>query len=266
MNRMPWLVASLLLWTAPADAHDPIFGLGPHVLYKGGIEIAPEFDHKKAGDRRATDLALELTYGLTGDWSAGIKLPYVTSETGPDRAAGMGNLELFTKYRFWRNDMPGVQESAAVAFKLDTATGTTPAASGSTDALLGLAYGYESRKWYRWASLRWRYNGVDDSGLRRGDRLLLDLVGGVRLKQTGYLEPDTVWLLELNGEYADRAERHGAALVDSGGTEWFVSPGIFWTLRNFAVKAGVQIPVASDLNGRQPRSDYRARLVLEWHL
>jgi hypothetical protein len=28
----------------------------------------------------------------------------------------------------------------------------------------------------------------------------------------------------------------------------------------------VQIPIASDLNGSQEQTDYRAKLVLEWHL
>jgi len=41
---------------------------------------------------------------------------------------------------------------------------------------------------------------------------------------------------------------------------------IFWTQLNFAVKAGVQIPVYSNLNGDQDDSDYRARAIIEWHL
>ena len=72
--------------------------------------------------------------------------------------------------------------------------------------------------------------------------------------------------MELNGEYGKCAELNGTELADTGGTEWFLSPGIFWTRRNFALKAGVQIPIASDLNGQQEESDYRARLILEWHL
>jgi hypothetical protein len=75
-----------------------------------------------------------------------------------------------------------------------------------------------------------------------------------------------VWLLELNGEYSERNELNGNALANSGGNEVFVSPGVFWTLRNFAVKAGVQIPVLSRLNEDQQKTDYRARLILEWHL
>lgn len=263
------LLAGLAL-AAPAWAHDPVFGLGPHVLYKGGVEVAPQFHSDKRGRARERELDLELTYGLTGDWAAGIELPYAFRRQGDADSTGFGDLSLFTKYRFLRHDTVGAQETAAVLAKLEFASGdereTPPAGSGGTDAVVGLSYGYESRKWYRWASIRYRRNGENDAGLRRGDRILLDLVGGIRPTPSGYLEPDTVWLLELNGDYGRRSQFKGERLADSGGIEWFVSPGIFWTYRYFAVKAGVQIPVASDLHGRQDSTDYRARLTLEWHL
>ncbi|WJW76430.1 hypothetical protein QVG61_04870 [Thiohalobacter sp. IOR34] len=252
-----------------AWAHDPIFGLGPHVLYQGGIELATGIHLEKRVEERAAELGLELVYGITGDWAAGIELPYAWKDEDSKKSAGPGDVTLFTKYRFWRRDSLGVQESAAMLLKLVTDTGNENAApalgTGTTDALLGIAYGYESRQWYRWASLRYRRNGENDAGLRRGDKVLFDLVGGIRLRRSGYLEPDTVWLLELNGEYGQRAELNGAGLTDTGGMEWFLSPGVFWTKRNFALKAGVQIPIASDLNGNQAQTDYRAKLVLEWH-
>lgn len=263
------ILASTLV-SSSAWAHDPIFGLGPHVLYKGGVEIAPEARLEEKGNERKAELGVQLTYGLTGDWAAGIELPYTWKDDGSKTASGAGDVRLFTKYRFWRNDSLGVQESAAALLKVKTNTGddnSTPSiGTGSTDTILGLAYGYESRKWYRWASLRYRRNGENDAGMRRGDKIRFDLVGGIRPTPTGYLEPDTVWLLELNGEYARRTELNGTDLSNSGGTEWFLSPGIFWTKRNFAVKAGVQVPIISNLNGDQDETDYRTKVVLEWHL
>ena len=256
--------------SAAVAAHDPIFAIGPHVLFKGGIEISPDMHLAEAGDSSATETGLNITYGLTGDWAAGIELPYVDKESGPVSASGRGDIKLFTKYRFWRSDSLGVQESAAVLLKvkLDTADDDAKPAlgTGATDAILGLTYGYEGRKWYRWASIRYRLNGTNDAGLQRGEKVLFDLVGGVRFRPTGYLEADTVWLLELNGEYGDRADINGTSVANTGGTEWFISPGIFWTKRNFAIKAGVQIPIASSLNGAQDESDLRANLTLEWHL
>ncbi len=258
------------LLSGVAQAHDPVFGIGPHVLFKNGVELAIETNAKKRGDAKEQELMLEVKYGITGDWAIGIDLPYVRDEVAGQSASGVGDVSLFTKYRFWRQDSLGLQESAALFFKVVTDTAakdTLPSlAKGATDGILGLTYGYEGRKWYRWASVRYRANGTSDNGLQRGDKVLVDFVGGIRPKPTGYLEPDTVWLLELNGEYTRQADLNGLPLDNTGGSEWFLSPGIFWTRRYFAIKAGVQIPVYSRLNGSQPKSDYRARLIFEWHL
>lgn len=258
------------LMSSTALAHDPIFGIGPHVLFKNGFEVAAEVESEKAGSEKEQALALEVAYGLTGDWALGVDLPYAFKEEGSESSHGKGDVAVFTKYRFWRKDSLALQESAAVLLKVitDTADSSKDPAldKGATDTILGLTYGYEGRKWYRWASARYRFNGTNDAGVDRGDKVLIDFVGGIRPTPSGYLEPDTVWLLELNGEYGKRAELNGVELSNTGGTEWFLSPGIFWTKRNFAIKAGVQIPIYHNLNGNQEESDYRAKVAFEWHL
>lgn len=253
----------LVLGSGAALAHDPVFGLGPHTLFKGGVEVHLGMDRSEAGSAAETESALELAYGLSGDWTVRLEVPYVDREGGAD---GAGDLAVATKYRFWRRDRLGVQESSTAFLKIKPDTADDGRGSGATDSIMGLAYGYESRKWYRWAAVRYRVNGETSGKLDRGDKLLIDLVGGIRFKPSGYREPDWVWMLELNGERTARSRLNGSALADSGGTEWFLSPGLMWTLRNFAVKTGVQLPLASDLNGNQAESDYRARLELEWHL
>jgi len=251
-------------------AHNPVFSPGPHVLFKEGVEIHLGADRVKAGQNKASELGLELTYGLTGDWAAGIVLPYKKAESGVDKTDGIGDAVVFTKYRFWRKDSLGVQESAAVLLNvmLDNGNDETnpPLGSGTTDTLLGFTYGYESLKWYRWTSIRYRHNGENRAGLRGGGKWLLDFAMGYRPTMPLYLKPDTVWILELNGEQSQRAELNGSARANTGGTEWFISPGIFWTLRNVAIKAGIQLPIASNLKGGQAESDYRAKLEFEWHL
>ncbi|MFV2059694.1 MAG: hypothetical protein ACC653_03360 [Gammaproteobacteria bacterium] len=264
------LVLLLPLTSTPVLAHDPVFGIGPHVLFKEGIETAINLESDKAGNDKEKAIALEMTYGLTGDWALGFGLPYEFKEEGAQSSNGNGDFAIFTKYRFWREDSLGLQESAAVLLKVITDTAASnknPALDkGTTDSILGLTYGYEGRKWYRWASARYRFNGTNNAGVDRGDKILIDFVGGIRPNQTGYRETDIVWLLELNSEIGQRAQSNGADLVNSGGTEVFISPGIFWTKRNFAIKAGVQIPVYQDLNGIQQDSDYRAKMTFEWHL
>ncbi len=264
------LIVFLVIVSPSSFAHDPVFGLGPHVVFKDGYEIATNLESDKSADNKEQSLGLEVTYGLTGDWSLGADLPYAFKEESNNNSNGTSDISAFTKYRFWRKDSLGLQQSTAVLLKVVTDTAASnqiPTQSkGTTDAILGLTYGYEGRRWYRWASARYRYNGTNNTGLNRGNKILIDFVGGFRPTPTGYLEPDTVWLLELNGEYAQQDAVNGLNLSNSGGTEWFVSPGIFWTYRYFAIKAGVQIPIYHDLNGLQKKTDYRAKLVFEWHL
>ena len=69
--------------------------------------------------------------------------------------------------------------------------------------------------------------------------------------------------LELNGENAGRDTLNGADVAGTGGWELFLSPGIFATYRNVALRTGVQIPIAKGLNGDQPASDYRFKFEVK---
>ncbi|HFE38148.1 MAG TPA: transporter [Gammaproteobacteria bacterium] len=267
------LLAGLMLlvtFSLPAMAHDPIFGIGPHVLFKGGVETALEVHTNKAGEEKETETSAELVYGLTGDWAAGVDLPYAYKKDGTKSSNGVADIQVFTKYRFWRQDSKGLQESAAVMFAANLNNGDEKAApmlgNGANDFIGGLTYGYESLKWYRWASVRYRYNGENDAGVQVGNKTLIDFVAGWRPALPEYKKPDTVWLLEFNTEVGEKSKLNGSKQPNSGGVESFISPGIFWTLRNFAIKAGVQIPVYHNLNGSQQKSDFRAKMSFEWHL
>lgn len=268
------LAVALLLAAAPARAHGPIFSAGPHVVFKGGVEAGIEYRRQRAagagGEDTEHELTLELDYGLTADWQVGIEIPYTAKDDDGRDEDGLGDVVLGTKYRFLRLDSPGLQRSTALILEVKLPTGddaTDPRlGSGSTDFIGGFTAGYEGRRWYAFADARYRLNGEGEGALEKGDRQFLDLVGGVRPVLTGYLEPDTVLLLELNLENAERDRRGGLALADTGGWELFVAPGIFWTWRNFAVRGAVQIPIAANLNGVQSESDYRLKVGLEWHL
>ncbi len=86
-----WLTAGTAL------AYDPIFSPGPRVLYKGGVEVHTGVDAEEAGDDRENEVAVELTYGLTGDWAAGIELPRVDKDEEGASSTGASDVELFTK-------------------------------------------------------------------------------------------------------------------------------------------------------------------------
>lgn len=273
MSRLIRVLAGIALLglavALPARGHDPIFGLGPHTIYQGGYEIHVGALRERAGDERETELEAHLAYGLTGDWLVGAEVPFRDVIEDSGRATGSGDVGLFTKYRFWRQDRPGVQRSTALFAKASLPTGdetTDPAlGSGATSGVLGLAFGREARTWYHWEAIRYRRSGRDDAGRRPGDRVLVDLAAAYRPYPSGYYAPDTLFTLEVNTEITDRADHDGRELADTGGTEAFLAPGIWWTYRNFAVQTGVQLPLHDDLNGDQAATDYRGQLTFEWH-
>ncbi len=275
-TRSAWLVAlvavGLVAAAKPGAAHTPIFTPGPHLVYGGGLEVTIGYSRGRASGAGAREteqeVELELEYGLSADWTAELELPFVGKDLNDSGSSGLGDIVLRSRYRFLRLDTPGVQRSAAVLGQIKLPTGaerrTPRLGSGSTDFVGGLLYGHESRRWYYNLAARYRLNGEGGGGLEKGDKQFLDIVGGVRPVLTSYLEPDTVVFLELNWENAGRDRLNGADVANSGGWELFLSPGIFATYRNVALRTGVQIPIAHGLNGTQPEADYRFKFEIKY--
>ena len=255
-----------------AEAHEPIFAPGAHVHSKDGHELALEYQRDRtsgAGEKvTEQELALEYEYGVTADWTVKAEIPLVDKDSNGNGSTGIGDMVLGTKYRFLRVDLPGMQYSTTLLFQAKLPTGDDDRnprlGSGSTDFVGGLLHGLESRRWYYNTAARYRLNTEGGGDLEKGDKVFLDIVGGVRPVLTKYKEPDTVLFLELNFENAERDTLRGSDVADTGGWELFLSPGVFWTYRTYAVTAGVQIPVAENLNGTQATSDYRFKLSMKY--
>ena len=277
MRRLLNLLVAVLAATAGANAavraHGPLFSPAPETIFKGGTELTLALHSEEAtgagNKEKAYEMFLEAEYGITADWEIGIEIPYAWKEENGGDAGGLGDIVLDTKYQFWKRDLPMAQYKAAAFLKTKLPTGddggTPRLGSGSTDVIAGLATGYESRRWYWFASGVYRANTEGAGGLEKGDKQFLSVVGGVRPVLGEYDEPDTVLMVELNWERAGRDEVNGAGLANSGGWELFVSPVLWWTYGQIAIRGGVQIPIARALNGNQATSDYRARVEFVYH-
>jgi len=268
-------VVALLLFEAPAEAHGPLFSPAPETIFKGGTELTFGFHTEKATGTSEHETeyqgTVEAEYGITANWEAGVELPYTKRQLDNSGATadGIGDIALRTKYQFWGLNLSGAQYKASGFLKVKLPTGdddSTPRlGTGSTDVITGLATGYESRRWYWFASGVYRANTEGAGGLRKGDRQFLNVVGGIRPILSAYDKPDTVLMLELNWERSARDDLNGTSLANTGGWEMFLSPVAWWTYRQLAIRGGVQLPIAHDLNGTQPTSDYRARLEFVYH-
>lgn len=274
--RSRTVAAALLgLFAAPATAlaHGPVFSPGPETIWKGGTEVTVGASFARASGagmkRQRGEAFVEVNYGLTRDWEVGIELPAAALRVNGLETTGIGDIVVDSKYQFWKRDLPGAQYKASVfgRLKLPSARDTAMPAlgNGAVDVTAGLAAGYESRRWYAFASAAYQIAGSGGGGLDPGDNQFVNLVGGVRPVLTAYEKPDTVVMVELNWQRADRDVLNGVGLANTGGWELFVSPVLWWTYRQVAVKGGFQLPLAEQLNGAQAASDYRGKLEISYH-
>ena len=63
-------------------------------------------------------------------------------------------------------------------------------------------------------------------------------------------------VLESNLIWQDSNNVSGLEDPSSGGTTWFLAPGVQYVSRRFVVEAAVQIPVVQNLNGTALENDF----------
>ncbi len=273
------VVACGWIFLAHAYAHEPIFGLGPHTIFQGGVGIELEFEHERKTDpderERVQALHLEILYGWTDNLAVTLAVPAFLGQTFEEAqlrqsSSGLGDVTVRVKYRFWRRDLPGIQDSAAVLFGIKFPTGSASVeprlGSGSTDFLIGLAAARESRRWYYFGDVRFRYNTTGQGGRRAGSVLALDVAGGIRPWLTEYWQPDLVVLLEINFVQQWPSRVRGQSISGPLRRTVWLAPGVFFTYRNVAVKGGVQIPIWRRPGGMSAGPDLRVALAVELHL
>ena len=233
-NRWQWLLFSLIFifLRHPIWAHEPLFGLGPHVVAQYQLALESEFE------KEGSDLAnhLELAYGLTPNVGITFALPYHFTST--ENPAGIGNLNIRGKYRFYRQDKPGASLAFAVhaGGLLLSRDGQFLKDEGKRRYFLGLSFGYESRRHYAFAGIRYLKNGNQY-------RWRYDAAYGIRPWKLEYHQPDLVLLLEWIGE--NRPGISSNIVNRSFGRKTFLStaPGFLFSIRNVMLKGGIKIPI-----------------------
>lgn len=219
-----------------AYAHEPIYGLGPETLpkYLNAIEFGVQFlDEQLQYD-------LGYGYGITQNWTVRMDVPAINS----NGELGLGNMRLRTKYALWRQLKPGVLKRLTAAAVVSLPTAKNNLAPDVTAITLGLANGYESRRWYYFSDIGFTTISTDKS-FKPGNKLKYNLVGGIRPKKSAYLKPDLVLLVELNGEWTSRSELDGSQINNTGGNTLAIAPGFLFSYRNIMLKAGVQFGLSN---------------------
>ncbi len=239
-------------------------------------------------NRTAKAAVSVLGYGINSKLVLFGVLPYRDNElkvkVGGQRvsrsASGFGDVTVFGRYTMLQQDRPGRNFRIALfaGIKAPTgndnrrdATGKLPPAvqigSGSWDPLLGVVGTYQTLDYQVDSQISYQVN-TKANDFEAGDVVRLDGSLQYRLwpRTLGGGVPAFVYgVMEANLIYQQKNRFNGNKDPDSGGTRFFLAPGIQYVTRRWIGEAAVQVPVVQNLNGDALENDYIARISVRFN-
>ena len=268
----------LLLWLlalqAHAEGHGPLFGLATPTLGQGQWSSDTAFNRTGMTDDGNSVVRQMFGYGVTEDFQFSLTGPLGSSgrrsSLAQERAGAMMGggdaIELSALWRFHRT-APHVgarRESTLLVGVADGAEMGNGRAIGPTVHIAAVT-GFASRTTYWWLGAGVQRD-VGQDHVEQGDLVYATAVFGWRppLFRGDYPSPDWRVFAEAVAENSDRDRMDGMVRRSSGGTRVLVGPSVLGLFGRWGMSAGVLVPVHEELNGVQPETDYRAKLVFTY--
>lgn len=254
-------------------------------ILRGQGKLLRSTDDPSPRDRELTVWAAPsiVAYGITEDLTLFGAVPYLDKELELDTPRGrvtrgdngLGDSTLLARYTVKQWDRPGETLRLAPFVGLKTPTGEDDETdalgrlpqplqlgSGSWDPIVGTIFTWQTLDWELDTALSYREK-TEANDFEFGDETELDLSYQYRLLpralKGGKEVPGFLYgVLESNLIWQERHDGPMGTVSDSGGTTWFLAPGIQYVRKRWVLEAAVQIPVAQDLNGRALENDFIA--------
>ncbi len=195
-------------------------------------------------------------------------------------ASGIGDTQLFARYTLFQHDAAGRSFRIAPLAGVIAPTGSSHTVdrfgrlprpfqngTGAWGGLAGVIATYQTLAWEFDADATYQASGTHD-GYRAGAITQLDGSFQYRLwpRQLGPGIPGFLYgVLETNIVHTGRDRMNGLDVPDSGGTQWFVSPGLQLVTMNYVLETAVQIPIAQDMNGHALHDRYIFHIGFRTH-
>ncbi len=230
-------------------AHEPIYGNGPHVLFKGGL--APGITLQSGLGYIETEFNLE--YGLTNKLTIGTDIPF-SNERGN---YSLNGIKIKSKYRFYTKYSRGAMLQFAALGGYKFSNNSLPNIINA-----GFAAGREAVDWYWFASAV--YVAKVSNKTNPGDEINYDVTLGYRLTKLSYYKPDLVVFLEFIGKHQFSSKLNDVVVKQTGGNSFAVAPTLMFTYRNYAVRTGVELGIGKSGYIRKPKTNFK--ISIEMHI
>lgn len=255
------------------------------VIVRGQGKLRYSTDDPSPMNRELTVWAAPtvLVYGATEKLTLFGVIPYLDKELELDTPMGrisrsdngLGDATFLARYTIRQWDRPGETLRLAPFLGLQVPTGDDDESdslgrlpqplqlgSGSWDPVAGTIFTWQTLNWEFDTAISYKLN-TEANDFELGDEAEFDLSYQYRLWPWKLEQEEGVpgflyGVLESNVIWQDRHEGPGGDISDSGGTTWFLAPGIQYVTKRWVIEAAVQLPVLQDLNGDALENDFIA--------
>ena len=222
-------------------------------------------------------------YGITGKLAVFGIMPVLDKKLDLDTpmgrktrsTSGPGDITFLARYTVWKKDEPGRTFRIAPFAGLEFPSGeddeedsfgklpqTLQLGSGSWDPSLGIVITKQTLDRQIDASISYKLN-TEAKDFEFGDVARLDISYQHRIspRKLEFGVPAFVYtVLESSLIWQDNNRLSGIDDINSGGTTWFLTPGMQYVEKRFVAEIAVQLPVVQDLNGETLENDFTAIL------
>ncbi len=284
------VLLNIFALSSPARAAPQTFNNALPVA-EGEFVFREQLIYRKAGDDQGPadrDLTVRgaisvLGYGVTGNFAVFGVLPYLDKELkvtipGGERFTrdtnGIADVRLFGRYTVYRHDAPGRTFRIAPFLGVELPTGNDDEGdnlgllppplqpgSGSWDLLGGMVATRQTLDYEMDAQVSYKLN-TEANNFEFGDETRLDASFQYRLwpRELSTGVPGFFYgVLEANLIHQEKNRTSGVKDHNSGGTSFFLSPGVQYAMRRWVLEAIVQLPVIQSFNGTALEDDYVVR-------
>jgi outer membrane putative beta-barrel porin/alpha-amylase len=266
---------------APLRTHSPGTGVYRGFALDGWLAVG---DERGGGvDLRETVAGATLRYTPATSWSFALTVPRVerrarVAGVGERSLAGLGDLTVTGKYRFYRRLGRWGDRQAALEAGLKLPTGESRTAvdprfplslrralqpgSGSTDGFVDLSYQQAHGRFVQAADAGYRQNGAD-AGYRFGAEAHLNLdAEAIALPRTYEVPGNELFtLLEATLVRREADTYRGVPLAGTRRTELLLVPGLeYVATEQLSLGLSLALPVVSDVDREGRKSRFNVRV------
>jgi hypothetical protein len=279
-----WIGVNNTVWSAPITFNTALPVAKNEFIFRQQFVVGQSGHDPDPADRDRTAWASVsvLGYGVSSKLALFGILPYVnkslditvSKQRFNRQGDGLGDVSLFGRYTVFQMNWPGRTFRIApfAGFKAPTGKnnisdnlGRLPFSvqpgTGSWDAFGGMVTTWQTLDYQVDGQFSYRGNGKA-KGFAAGDQIRLDTSlqyrfwpGALTSNVFGFL----YGVLESNLLFQEKNQINNRVDHNSGGSQWFLTPGLQYVTQRWIVEAAVQIPVVQQLNGTALENSYIVR-------